>query len=236
MVPRRPATEPQFSSQSFRREDEEDDRDFYAYARKVVHIDDGAIATVSRLFRDFIPAGSTVLDLMSSWRSHWPAGHLKQRLVGLGLNAEEMADNPDLDEYLVHNLNEDPVLPFADQAFDAVVITVSVQYLTRPIETFQQIHRILRPGGPCIVSFSNRMFPTKAVSIWRNSGDRSHLELVASYLDAAGGFEDIKGGLANPQDSPPGDPLFVVMGKKISSPDLPFRSGQGRSPESASNL
>ncbi|HEU0022281.1 MAG TPA: methyltransferase domain-containing protein [Dehalococcoidia bacterium] len=201
------------------RDDEEDDRAFYAYARKVVHIDDGAIATVGRLFRDFIPADSTVLDLMSSWRSHWPSGHPRQRLVGLGLNAEEMADNPDLDEYVVHNVNQDPVLPFADEAFDAVVITVSVQYLTRPIETVRQVNRILRPGGPVIVSFSNRMFPTKAVKIWRNSSDRRHLELVASYLDYAGGFEDIKGGLANPQDCPPGDPLFVVMGKKVAASD-----------------
>jgi SAM-dependent methyltransferase len=168
------------------------------------------------LFRDFIPAGSTVLDLMSSWRSHWPAGHSRQKLVGLGLNAEEMADNPDLDEYVVHNVNEDPVLPFAGEAFDAVVITVSVQYLTRPIETFRQVNRILRPGGRFIVSFSNRMFPTKAVNIWRNSNDRSHLELVASYLDYAGGFEDVQGGLANPRNSPPGDPLFVVMGRKAS--------------------
>lgn len=134
----------------------------------------------------------------------------------MGLNAEEMGDNPDLDEYVIHNVNEDPVLPFADEAFDAVVITVSVQYLTRPIDTFQQVNRILRPGGPFIVCFSNRMFHTKAVNIWRNSSDRSHLELVASYLDYAGGFEDVKGGLANPQESPPGDPLFVVMGKKVS--------------------
>jgi SAM-dependent methyltransferase len=220
-VPRRPVTEPQFPSQNFLREDEEDDRAFYAYPRKVVHIDDGAIDTVGRLFRDFIPAGATVLDLMSSWRSHWPSGHSRQRLVGLGLNAEEMADNPDLDEYVVHNVNEDPVLPFADGAFDAVVITVSVQYLTRPIETFRQVNRILRAGGQFIVSFSNRMFPTKAVNIWRNSNDRSHLELVASYLDYAGGFEDVKGGLANPQESPPGDPLFVVMGKKALSPTGP---------------
>jgi SAM-dependent methyltransferase len=135
------------------------------------------------------------------------------------LNAEELADNPDLDEYLVHNVNQDPVLPFADEAFDAVVITVSVQYLTRPIEIFQQVNRILRPGGTLIVTFSNRMFPTKAVNIWRNSNDRSHLELVASYLHYAGGFEDVQGGLANPQDSPPGDPLFVVMGKKFSPDD-----------------
>lgn len=213
-VVRRPATGPEFPPHYFQRVDEDDDRVFYTDARKVVHIDDGAIATVGKLLRDFVPANSTVLDLMSSWRSHWPEGHPKGSLVGLGLNSDEMADNPDLDEYIVHNVNEDPVLPFADETFDAVVITVSVQYLTSPIETFQQVNRILRPGGTFIVTFSNRMFPTKAVSVWRNSSDRGHLDLVASYMDYAGKFEDVKGGLANPQDSPPGDPLFVVMARK----------------------
>jgi SAM-dependent methyltransferase len=183
-----------------------------------VHIDDDAIATVGRLFRDFIPPHSAVLDLMSSWRSHWPQGHPKARMVGLGLNAVEMADNPDLDEFVVHNINENPTLPFEDETFDATVITVSVQYLTRPVETFQQVNRILRPGGIFIVTFSNRLFPTKAVRIWRNTSDRSHLELVASYMDYAGNFEDIKGGLANPQQSPPSDPLFVVMGRKPAKP------------------
>ena len=207
-------TEQQLPSQYFERVDESDDQLFYAEPRRVVHIDDGAIATVGSLFRDFIPSGSTVLDLMSSWRSHWPAGHPKQRLVGLGLNAEEMADNPDLDDYLVHDVNANPVLPFADATFDAVVITVSVQYLTRPVETFQQVNRVLRVGGVFVVTFSNRMFPTKAVSIWRGTSDRGHLDLVASYMDYAGNFEDVKTGLANPEASPPGDPLFVVMGRK----------------------
>jgi SAM-dependent methyltransferase len=185
----------------------------------VVHIDEGAIATVGRLFRDFIPPNSVVLDLMSSWRSHWPQGHAKKRMVGLGLNAVEMADNPDLDERIGHNINENPALPFEDETFDATIITVSVQYLTRPVETFQQVNRILRPAGVFIVTFSNRLFPTKAVRIWRNTSDRGHLELVASYMDYAGNFEDIKGGLANPQESPPGDPLFVVMGRKKANPD-----------------
>lgn len=218
---RRLVTELQFPPKYFEREDERDDRLFYAEPRLVVHIDDGAIATVGKLFRDFIPVDAVVLDLMSSWRSHWPPGHPKQQLVGLGLNAVEMANNPDLDQYLVHNVNVDPNLPFEDETFDAVVITVSVQYLTSPIETFQQVNRVLRPGGILIVTFSNRMFPTKAVRVWRNTSDRGHLELVAAYMDHAGNFEDIKGGLANPNDSPPGDPLFVVMGRKAASQTVP---------------
>ena len=204
----------EFPPDNFQREDEENDRNFYIYPRKVVHIDDGAIAAVGRLFREIIPEDAVVLDLMSSWRSHWPEGHPKQSLVGLGLNQEEMEDNPDLDEIVVHNVNENPVLPFTDETFDAVVITVSAQYLTQPVETFSQVNRILKPGGVFIVSFSNRMFPTKAVRVWRVSNDRGRVDLVGTYMESAGNFEDIQGVFLNPDNSPPGDPMFVVHSRK----------------------
>ena len=181
-----------------------------------MHIDDHAIAAVGQLFRDLVPPDSVVLDLMSSWRSHWPQGHHKKRMVGLGLNAEEMEDNPDLDEYLVHDVNRNPVLPFEDETIDAVVITVSAQYLTQPVETFQEINRILKPGGVLIVTFSNRMFPTKAVRIWRMSSDEGRLEIVASYMKEAGNFENIRSGFVNPEQSPPADPIFSVVSNKAA--------------------
>ena len=221
----------QFSPQHFERMDEEDDRLFYLQARKVVHIDDGAIVAVGRLFRELIPPGSVVLDLMSSWRSHWPAGHPKSRMVGLGLNREEMEDNPDLDEVVLHDVNRNIELPFDDETFDAVVITVSAQYLTHPVDTFSEVSRILRPGGMFIVSFSNRMFATKAVYIWRASSDRGRVDLVGTYMEDAGGFEDIQGVFANPQDSPPGDPLFAVHSRKAvpGSTNPTFRPPPGES-------
>ena len=210
--------QPPFLPEHFQREDESADPLFYSYPRLVVHIDDQAIAAVSQIFRDQIPPNSVVLDLMSSWRSHWPKGHPKKRLTGLGLNAVEMQQNPDLDAYVVHDVNQDPVLPFQDNTFDAVLITVSAQYLTRPIETFQQINRILKPGGLLIVTFSNRMFFAKAVRIWRNSSDQGRLELVADYMEYAGNFEDIRGGFVNREQSPPGDPIFLVVGRKGTNP------------------
>ena len=206
----------QFTPQHFERMDEEDDRVFYIQPRKVVHIDDSAIAAVGRLFRELVQPDSAVLDLMSSWRSHWPAGHPKGRLVGLGLNREEMEDNPDLDEVVVHDVNRNLQLPFDDNTFDAVAITVSVQYLTHPVDTFGEVNRILKPGGIFIVSFSNRMFPTKAVYIWRASSDRGRVDLVGTYMEMAGNFEDIQGVFANPQESPPADPLFAVYSRKVS--------------------
>ena len=213
------AAEPPFSPEFFEREDESNDSLFYTEPRLLVHIDEQAIAAVSQLFLDLISPESVVLDLMSSWRSHWPQGHPKERMVGLGLNATEMQANPDLDEFVIHNVNEDPVLPFEDESFDAVVITVSVQYLKRPVETFQQVYRILRQDGLLIVTFSNRMFPTKAVRIWKVSTDRGRMGLVAAYLEEAGDFVNVHGDLANPETSPPGDPIFFVTGRKESDLD-----------------
>ena len=185
----------------------------------MVHIDDQAIATVSRIFQSFLPEGSTVLDLMSSWRSHWPQGHPKEKLVGLGLNAQEMADNPDLDEFVVHDVNLEPALPFKDESFDGVVITVSAQYLTSPVETFREVNRILKPGGVFIVTFSNRMFPTKAVRIWRMASDQGRMDIVISYMESAGGFEEIRSGFVNSDESPPDDPIFSVVSNKSGGPE-----------------
>ena len=213
------AAEPPFSPEFFEREDESNDALFYTEPRLLVHIDEQAIAAVSQLFLDLISPDSVVLDLMSSWRSHWPQDHPKERMMGLGLNAAEMQANPDLDEFVIHNVNEDPVLPFEDESFDAVVITVSVQYLKRPVETFRQVYRILRQDGLLIVTFSNRMFPTKAVRIWRVSTDKGRMGLVAAYLEEAGEFVDVHGDLANPETSPPGDPIFFVTGRKESDLD-----------------
>jgi SAM-dependent methyltransferase len=159
-----------------------------------------------------LPPNGVVLDLLSSWRSHWPEGFPKQRLVGLGLNAEEMADNPDLDEYIVHNVNTIPQLPFEADTFDAVVLTVSIQYITQPIAVFQEVGRILRPGGPFVVIFSNRMFPTKAVAIWRMLDDQKHVDLVAAYFDYAGNFVGIEAHNWSP--SAYTDPVYVVLARK----------------------
>lgn len=207
----------EFTSQYFQRMDEEDDTLFYQQARKVVHIDDGAIAAVGRLFREMVPPDAVVLDLMSSWRSHWPEGHPKGRMVGLGLNREEMEDNPDLDEVVVHDLNRNSDLPFEDESFDAVLITVSAQYMVHPIDTFREVSRILKPSGQLIVSFSNRMFHTKAVYIWRASTDRGRVDLVGTYMEEAGTFEGIQGLFLNPQESPPGDPMYAVVGRKAAT-------------------
>ena len=206
-----------FTPEMFQRMDESDDPLFYAFPRKVVHIDEPAVAAVGQfLAATFAPHG-VLLDLMSSWRSHLPPGFVKQRLVGLGLNAEEMADNPDLDEYVVHDLNADPRLPFAADYFDGAVVTVSIQYLTQPLAVFAEVRRVLKPGGPFVVLFSNRMFPTKAVRIWQVLRDERRAELVRAYFHYAEGYEEPVFHDLSPN---PGisDPLYAVCARKSAAP------------------
>lgn len=194
---------------AFRRADESADARFYAVPRFVQHIDAGAQAAVTDLYRRHVPAGGDVLDLMSSWTSHLPPDVAYGRVAGLGMNAEELAANPRLTEWTVQSLNDRPTLPYADAAFDAALCCVSVQYLVRPAEVFAEVRRVLRPGARFIVTFSNRCFPTKAVLAWRALDDAGHLALVRQYAEA-GEFDAVEVAVHRP---PGGDPLFGVVAR-----------------------
>jgi SAM-dependent methyltransferase len=209
---------------TFARVDESDDRLFYQQPRLVQHIDDGFIRQLQGLLREVLPSHADVLDLMSSWVSHIPTDLKLGRVVGLGMNGVELAANPQLQTYTVQSLNENPILPYQNGEFDAVLITVSIQYVTRPFELIPEIGRVLKPGGTAVISFSNRMFPTKAVAIWRESSDADHLKLVQHYFEKAGVFTDITQihKTASSQNNPlswflsPGDPFYAVVAKKTS--------------------
>ncbi len=190
----------------FDRMDPSDDALFYSVARKVVHLEPGAIEALRAVYAKRFPSAATVLDLMSSWRSHLPDG--LDRVVGLGMNAEKMAANPQLDEWVVHDLNREPRLPFPARSFDAVTCAVSVQYLVHPFEVFADVGRVLAPGGPVVVSFSNRCFPTKAVALWLAADDDDHRLVVREYLERSG-FVDVSDEIVKTPD----DPLFVVSGR-----------------------
>ena len=208
------AVEQGFQDFFFERVDEEDDTLFYREPRLVVHIDEAAIVEIGRIFEELLPSERVLLDLMSSWRSHLPSDFAKERMVGLGLNAVEMRENPQLDEYVVHDVNREPRLPFEDASFDGVILTVSVQYLTRPVEVFREVGRVLRPGAPLVVTFSNRMFPTKAVRIWQACGDEQRTTLVKMYLQRAGGFVGIRGEDRSPEPKGFSDPVYMVTGRR----------------------
>ncbi len=199
-------------SSYFERQEESDDEQFYEPSRLVTHIDDAAIAAVTRLYSELFPPGGAILDLMSSWVSHFPPAVDYRKVVGLGMNQAELDANPRLHERIVQNLNRDPRLPFADAEFDGAGICVSVQYLTQPVAVFREVGRVLRPGSPLVVTFSNRCFPTKAVAIWQMLDDRGHGHLVRRYFEDAGNWADI-----DVLDRSPrrwrGDPLYAVVGR-----------------------
>ena len=197
--------------------DETDDRLFYTEPRLVTHIDDHAIGAIGGHFAETLPEGGVILDLMSSWRSHLPSGLRLGRVVGLGLNEVEMRENPQLDEYVVHDLNADPRLPFDSDAFDAAAVTVSIQYMTRPVEVFAETRRILRDGAYFHVIYSNRMFPTKAVAVWQALDDRRRGQLIGSYFSASGGWEDVALYDISPDTGTYSDPVYVVSARKAAS-------------------
>ena len=198
-----------FPPDAYAREDESPDSGFYGFPRRVVHIDDGAIAALRALYAEVLPAGGRLLDLMSSWRSHLPPG--EREVIGLGMNAEEMADNPQLTKSLVHDVNREPRLPFGDAEFDGATCAVSIQYVIHPVRLFRELRRVLKPDAPFVVSFSNRCFPTKAVAVWLGTSDQQHRLLVRSYFEAAGGWREVADEDRSPDGN--GDPLYAVWGR-----------------------
>jgi SAM-dependent methyltransferase len=201
-----------FPPAAYERDDESSDERFYATARKVVHLDEGALAALGGLYADVLPVGGRLLDLMSSWRSHLPGDCAGREVVGLGLNAEEMADNPQLTKHVVHDVNRDPRLPFGDDEFDGAMCAVSIQYVIHPVRLVQEVGRVLRPGAPFVVSFSNRCFPTKAVAVWLGTTDAQHLTLVRAYFEAGGGWTDAEDEDRSPGED--GDPLYAVWARR----------------------
>ena len=206
------AFDPLFPADAFRRTDETPDAQFYQQPRFVTHIDEGAIAAVTQLYREYFPANGTLLDLMSSWVSHLPPEVPYQRVVGLGMNEQELRANPRLASYVVQDLNQEPQLPFEENEFDGAAICVSVDYLTRPVEVLRDLARVLRPDAPVVITFSNRCFPTKAVAAWHALDDRGHLALVKQYLLAAGNWHPIELLDRSPQPRR-SDPLYAVIGR-----------------------
>jgi SAM-dependent methyltransferase len=202
--------------EAFRRTDEAPDGEFYRTPRLVTHIDDQAIAAVTQLYREFFSAGGEILDLMSSWVSHLPPEIEYRRVIGLGMNEVELRRNESLDSHVVQNLNINPRLPFGDAEFDGCGICVSIDYLTRPIEVLREVGRVLKVGGPTIISFSNRCFPSKAVAIWHQLDDRGHMRLVERYLKEAGNFDNIRS-LDRSSRRLVGDPLYAVVAESTGA-------------------
>ena len=215
-----------FTRQDFSRSDEHKDNEFYAVPRFVYHIDEGSVSALTNYYKNNIQPNSSILDIASSWVSHYPVSFptMMKRISGCGMNKFEMMANDQLNDYTTKDLNErdsnnadlPPELPYADNTFDVVTCVVSIDYMIHPIEVLKEVHRVLKPGGKAILSQSNRCFPSKAVNMWLGMNDRQHLELINGYFQYAGGFDDrlafdisAKGGDAN-------DPMFIIQASKSS--------------------
>lgn len=134
--------EPPFSPEDFFRADEIDDGSFYTVPRLVYHIDEPAVASLSQYYRNNIPAGSSILDICSSWVSHYPLEFKEKmkRISATGMNALELGFNDQLTDYKAKNLNVDPKLPYDDKSFDVVTCVVSIDYLIHPIEVLKEVN------------------------------------------------------------------------------------------------
>jgi hypothetical protein len=213
-----------FSDRPFVRPDERDDPVFYEKPRLVTHIDSQAIETISALYGEILKPGMRVLDLMSSWRSHVPESLQLKSLVGLGLNREEMENNPQLTRHVVHDLNTDSRLPLDDQTFDAVICSVSVEYMTRPFDVFENVARILKPEGYFIHTFSNRWFPPKVIRLWTELSEFERMGLVIEYFLRSGAYKNLETYSARGWPRPvtdryypemtTADPVYAVWGQR----------------------
>ncbi len=199
--------------------DDTDDTLFYDAPRFVTHVDEGFIQQLTELYRSRLKPNTHIFDMMSSWVSHLPDEMTFAHVEGHGLNGEELARNSRFDHYFVQNLNQDPKFPLEDQSFDAVLNTVSVQYIQYPEAIFTEIHRVLKPGGTAIISFSNRMFYQKAIAAWRDGSEASRVELVKRYFKAVPGFSEPEVVIKQSQapslfqmfGMPGGDPFYAVL-------------------------
>lgn len=195
-----------------RRADESDDALFYRQPRFVAHIEPATIDAVRQLYREVLPPGGAILDLMSSWISHLPPEMPFSRVAGVGMSHLELAANPVLNDFQVQNLNSNPRLSFENGAFDAITICVSIQYLTAPVAMMRELARVSKQSAPIIITFSNRCFPTKATLAWQSTNDAGHLNLVASYLQAAGNWSQIEKLDRTPQNA--SEPLLAVVARR----------------------
>jgi len=213
-----------WSDGPFHRQDPRPDGGFYAGPRLVDHMDRTAIAEVSALYGRLIPTGARILDLMASWHSHLPPVLQPATVAGLGMNRDELDANLVLAERVVQDLNQVAALPFPDAAFDAVVCTVSVEYLTQPFAVFREVARVLVPGGRFVVTFSNRWFPTKVIRLWEGIHEFERPGLVIEYFLESGLFANLETwslrGMPRPADDKyadrllHSDPVYAVWGER----------------------
>lgn len=212
-----------FEPRSLSRIDERDDGLFYGSTRLVQHLDSTAREQISSGYRRILPADGAILDCMASWDSHLGNDFSASTLTALGMNRQELEQNGKADTIVVHDLNKSPQLPFADESFDGVVCTASIEYLKDPLTVCRELARVLRRSGRVAITFSNRWFPTKAVSIWSELHEFERLGMVLQMIQSTGEFEGLETlsirNFPRPENDtyshlPHADPVYMVTARK----------------------
>ncbi|WP_068172704.1 class I SAM-dependent methyltransferase [Neokomagataea thailandica] len=204
-----------FHAAAFTRVDDAPDAAFYADRLPDTLMDLGARTAVTALYQTALPVGGRVLDLMAGSLSHYPEEAKFSEATGLGVTKTTLEANPVLTKRKVQDLNENPILPFEDQSLDAVTLCDGVAYLTQPLAVFDELHRVLKPGAPLIVTFGDSFYPQKAVALWQalEAEDRSRL---ISILLSRAGFVDLDTGEVVPPEDLNGwhDTVRALIGRR----------------------
>jgi SAM-dependent methyltransferase len=215
-----------YSNEPFVRLDSRADSAFYTMTRLLPHIDRIASTQLANIYQRFLQPGMQVLDLMSSWQSHLPEAVTDLAVTGVGMNQEELQRNPRLNQHVIHDLNTQTELPIEADQFDIAICSLSVEYLIRPIDVFKEVARVLKPGAPFVVSFSERWFPPKVIAVWQEMHPFERMGLVLDYFQKSERFSQLGTeslrGLPRPADDKyaaelaESDPVYVVWGYKLS--------------------
>jgi SAM-dependent methyltransferase len=199
----------------FVRPDERDDALFFASPHPELTLDGAGQLLLTNAYEDLLPASGLILELYTGLHSYLPLEHIQPELVvGLGLNTAVFPANPQLDQYIYHNPNRHPALPFANDSFDAILCPLALPYLTQPLTLFQEVWRVLAPAGRFLLCFTNRTVARKTTAVWQQTDDTQHLQLVASYFNLTGPWRDLNARLKATTTSDDPNPLFIMWASK----------------------
>ena len=169
--------------------DESNDEEFYSNPKFVYHLDENFRNYLSSVYKNEIKDNSIVLDLMSSWDSYLPLDKNYKKVIGHGLNKEELEKNKILDSFWNQNFNFNQKIPLDNRSIDYCLMVAAFQYLQYPEALTRDIARVLSDEGKIIISFSNRAFWHKAPNIWTSSTEEERLKYVRKVL-ISNGFEE----------------------------------------------
>ena len=204
--------------QQRQKQDETNDSLFYSSPKFVYHLDSNFRKNLSELYEEEIENNSSVLDIMSSWDSYLPKNIKYKKVIGHGLNKEELEKNKAFDNYWIQNFNINQKIPLENETIDCCLMVAAWQYLQYPEKIAEEIARILNPKGKFIIAFSNRAFWHKAPNIWTYSSEKERIEYVRNIL-INNGFSEPKVIEKFTQDNSflpfiNRDPFYCVISKK----------------------